>query len=427
MSTVVLIGAQWGDEGKGKITDYLAEKAEMVVRYQGGNNAGHTVIVGDEEYKLHLIPSGIITGSSECVIGNGVVIDPEVLLDEIDYLAQRGIGVEKLRIGSTAHIIMPYHKLLDGLQETSRGKEKIGTTRRGIGPCYADKINRCGIRVGDMLRPDDFHRLLSVNLKEKNEIIEKIYGEEPLSFDALYEQYCYYGKAIKQYVVDSAAYINRKIESGRKILFEGAQGTLLDIDHGTYPFVTSSNPTAGGVCPGAGVGPTVIDSVIGVAKAYLTRVGEGPFPTELFDQTGQALGSVGKEFGVTTGRPRRCGWFDAVILKYAVRVNGITSIALTKLDVLDGLKTVKICTGYRLDGNIKEDFPMNLGDLARCEPVYEELPGWMENTSDASSFEELPENARRYVERIEELAGVRTSIIAVGPGRDQTILRSEIY
>lgn len=427
MSSVVLIGAQWGDEGKGKITDYLAEGADLVVRYQGGNNAGHTVIVGDVEYKLHLIPSGIISGEKICVIGNGVVVDPVVLLDEIAYLEEKGLSVEGLRISSSAHVIMPYHKLLDSLQEEKRGLLKIGTTKRGIGPCYADKISRCGIRMGDLISPEDFRELLEMNLKEKNELLEKLYGEKPLNLEDVLAEYSEYARRIAPYITDTVTLVNDALEDGQNILFEGAQGTLLDIDHGTYPFVTSSNPTAGGACPGAGVGPTAIDRVIGVTKAYLTRVGEGPFPTELFDEVGQKLGTIGKEFGVTTGRARRCGWFDAVVMRYAVRVNGITSIALTKLDVLDTLETIKICTAYEIDGEVTRNFPLNLKDLAKARPVYEEMPGWMSSTSGARTYEELPEAAQNYICRLEELCGAEASIVAVGPDREQTILRTEMY
>jgi adenylosuccinate synthase len=426
MSSVVLIGAQWGDEGKGKITDYLAEKADLVVRYQGGNNAGHTVIVGDVEYKLHLIPSGIISQDKTCIIGNGVVVDPVVLLEEIAYLKEKGLSAENLRISSSAHVIMPYHKQLDGLQEERRSA-KIGTTKRGIGPCYMDKIARSGIRMGDLVSPEDFSEKLGNSLEEKNEILTKIYGQEPYEFDALYEEYSGYARQIAGYVIDSATLIHESLEAGKDILFEGAQGTLLDIDHGTYPFVTSSNPTAGGVCPGAGVGPTIIDKVIGVTKAYLTRVGEGPFPTELFDATGQALGDIGQEFGTTTGRARRCGWFDAVVMKYAVRINGITDIALTKMDVMDGMETISICTGYELDGEVIGNYPTQLKEFARCKPIYEQMPGWMQKTSDITTFEELPKNAKEYIRRIEDLVGAKVSIVAVGPGREQTINRYPIF
>lgn len=426
MSSVVLIGAQWGDEGKGKITDYLAEKADLVVRYQGGNNAGHTVIADGVEYKLHLIPSGVISKNKICIIGNGVVVDPVVLLEEINYLKEKGISVDNLRISSSAHVIMPYHKLLDGLQEERRS-DKIGTTKRGIGPCYMDKIARSGIRMGDLISTEDFAEKLASALEEKNELLIKVYGKEPYDFDALYEEYTGYAKLIEKFVVDSATLIHESLEQEKDVLFEGAQGTLLDIDHGTYPFVTSSNPTAGGVCPGAGVGPTVIDKVIGVTKAYLTRVGEGPFPTELFDTDGEALGRIGQEFGVTTGRPRRCGWFDAVVMKYAVRINGITDIALTKMDVLDGMETISVCTGYELDGKIIKNYPTQLKQFARCKPVYEVVPGWMQKTSDIKEFDELPENAKKYIAYIEKLVGAKVSIVAVGPGRDQTINRYPVF
>lgn len=426
MSSVVLIGAQWGDEGKGKITDYLADKADLVVRYQGGNNAGHTVIVEGVEYKLHLIPSGIIAKDKLCVIGNGVVIDPVVLLEEIQYLADKGIGVDNLRISASAHVIMPYHKLLDELQERGRA-DKIGTTKRGIGPCYMDKFSRSGIRMSDFVDVDIFAEKLSANLKEKNALFTKVYQEEPYAFHKILDEYSAYAEKIRPYVIESATVINKEMEAGKDVLFEGAQGTLLDIDHGTYPFVTSSNPTAGGVCPGAGVGPTTIDKVVGVTKAYLTRVGEGPFPTELSDQTGDYLGRVGAEFGVTTGRARRCGWFDGVVMRYAVRINGITDISLTKLDVLDGLESIKICTAYEMDGQTIEDFPTQLKDFARCRPVYETLEGWQSDTTAITDFEDLPPQAKAYIARIEEISGAKVSLVAVGPGREQTINRYPIF
>lgn len=427
MSSVVLVGAQWGDEGKGKITDYLAEQAQVVVRTQGGNNAGHTVIVGEEEFKLHLIPSGILYADTVCVIGNGVVIDPVVLLEEMAYLQGKGVAISNLRISSTAHVIMPYHKKLDGLEEESRGANKIGTTKRGIGPAYMDKYARSGIRVIDLLDRDEFSRLLERNLAEKNKLLQQVYQTEGFRQEAIMAEYLAYAEQLRPYVADASLLVNTALGSGQHVLFEGAQGTLLDVDHGTYPYVTSSYPVAGGACIGAGIGPTKISKVVGVAKAYTTRVGEGPFPTELHDETGRVLRDVGKEFGTTTGRERRCGWLDAVILKYAVRVNGIDFLALTKLDVLDSLDTVKICTGYDYNGEILSEFPQSLKALALCKPIYEELPGWKQELTEVESFADLPANAQNYIYRIEQLAGARVAMVAVGPKRNQTILRENIF
>lgn len=427
MSTVVLIGAQWGDEGKGKITDFLAEQADMVVRSQGGNNAGHTVVVGAEEFKLHLVPSGILYAGKTCVIGNGVVIDPQVLLAELEYLKQRGITTAQLAISANAHVIMPYHRLLDGLEEEARGAHKIGTTKRGIGPAYMDKTARAGIRMGDLLDEAEFANQLRSNLEVKNTVLTKIYGAEPLNYESIYQEYLGYAQKLAPFVVDSSLIVNERIARGDKVLFEGAQGTLLDLDQGTYPYVTSSHPTAGGACTGAGVGPTKIDRVLGVIKAYTTRVGEGPFPTELSDETGQFISAKGHEFGTTTGRPRRCGWFDAVIARYAVRVNGISDLAVTKLDVLSGLATIKLGIGYRVRDQYLTEFPQSQKLLSQCVPVYEELPGWQEDLTGVRSYDELPLNARNYISRLEELTGVPASIIAVGPGREQTIVRAKLF
>ncbi|MBS4026842.1 MAG: adenylosuccinate synthase [Clostridia bacterium] len=427
MSTVVLIGAQWGDEGKGKITDFLAEKADVVVRYQGGNNAGHTVVVGETEYKLHLIPSGILYPRTICVIGNGVVVDPEVLLRELAYLKERGIDTTGLRISSNAHVIMPYHKMLDELEEERRGKNKIGTTKRGIGPCYMDKYARAGIRIADLLEKDELAEKLEVVLEQKNHLLEKVYGVKGLDFEEVLAAFCGYGQQIKDFVTDTSLLINDFYNSGKNVLFEGAQGTLLDLDHGTYPYVTSSHPIAGGACIGAGIGPTRINKVLGVVKAYTTRVGEGPFPTELQDELGEAIRKAGWEFGTTTGRPRRCGWFDVVMFKYSVRISGIDHVALTKLDVLDQLETIKVCVGYNHRGQVITSFPTSLKALAECEPVYEELPGWLEDTSRARSVSDLPENAQKYIKRIEELTGVKAAIIAVGPKREQTIVVERLF
>lgn len=427
MSAVVLIGAQWGDEGKGKITDFLAEKADVVVRYQGGSNAGHTVVVDDEEYKLHLVPSGILYPGTICVVGNSVVVDPEVLLKEIKDLNQRGISTDNLRISDRAQVIMPYHRRLDEVQEETKGTNKIGTTKRGIGPCYTDKASRVGIRISDLLEKEVFEGKLEENLAEKNTLLKKVYGMDGFNKEDILEKYAEYTEKLRQYIADTSIVVNETIDQGKKVLFEGAQGTLLDIDHGTYPFVTSSHPVAGGACTGAGVGPTKITKVLGVAKAYTTRVGEGPFPTELFDATGDIIRNQGAEFGTTTGRPRRCGWFDAVILRYSARLSGLTGIALTKLDVLDQLEEIKICAGYEYQGQVLKEFPASLKTLAECRPVYEVMEGWKADTTNARTYGDLPENARKYIKRIEELVGVKISIIAVGPGRAQTITREEIF
>lgn len=427
MSTVVLIGAQWGDEGKGKITDFLARQAEVVVRSQGGNNAGHTVVVDDKEYKLHLIPSGILYPEKLCVIGNGVVIDPKVLLEEIDYLAENGIQTDNLRISSSAHVIMPYHKKLDELQEERRGNKKIGTTKRGIGPCYMDKIARTGIRIIDLINANDFKETLGSALQDKNYLFDKVYNTTGFELQEIYDEYMQYAERIRPYVTDTSVLINKAIDEKRDVLFEGAQGTLLDIDHGTYPFVTSSYPTSGGACVGSGVGPTKIDSVLGVVKAYTTRVGEGPFPTELRNEMGDQIRKAGHEFGTTTGRPRRCGWMDAVILRYAARINGLTGIAVTKLDVLDGLETLKICTAYKYQGEILNEFPSSLKVLEQCQPVYEELPGWQQETSEIEDYNDLPQNAKRYLHRLEELSGVKIDMVSVGPGRKQTIVINNTF
>lgn len=427
MAAVVLIGAQWGDEGKGKITDFLSEKADVVVRYQGGNNAGHTVVVNGEEFKLHLIPSGILYADKTCVIGNGVVIDPNVLLQELDYLEKRGVKTGNLLISSAAQVIMPYHLVLDGLEEEVRGENKIGTTKRGIGPAYIDKVARTGIRIIDLLNKDEFAEKLRYNLKVKNNLLEKVYDREPLKFEEIYETYLGYAEKIRPMVTDTSLAINESIRSGGKVLFEGAQGTLLDVDHGTYPYVTSSHPIAGGACIGAGVGPTRIDQVVGVIKAYTTRVGEGPFPTELLDKVGEQMLIKGREFGTTTGRARRCGWFDAVIARYAVRVSGISDFVVTKLDVLTGFETLKICVGYRVGEEMLQEFPCRQKDFMQARPIYEELPGWQEDLTNVRRFEDLPAAAKNYILRIEELTGVPVTLVANGPEREQTIVRGDIF
>jgi len=428
MSTFIVLGAQWGDEGKGKMTDYLAEGADVVARFQGGNNAGHTVEVGDKQYKLHLIPSGILYEDKINIIGNGVVVDPKALFEEIEYLKGLGVKVtpKNLMISDRAQLIMPYHRVLDGIKERARGKKDIGTTGKGIGPCYTDKMERSGIRVCDLLHKDIFRECLKENVEEKNAIITKIYSEAPLDFDEILKQYLEFGEKIRPFVKETSVEIYNRIKAGKKVLFEGAQGTLLDIDYGTYPYVTSSNTIAGGVCTGSGIGPTMIDSAVGIAKAYTTRVGKGPFPTELFDETGEWIRQKGHEFGVTTGRSRRCGWLDLVILKTSARVSGLTSFAVTKIDTLAGLKSIKICTSYRFEGKVIDYIPASLEDLAKCEPIFEEFEGWDESIENARSYNELPENAKKYLMRIQEITKTHISIVSVGPRRDQTMQISEI-
>ena len=423
MSAFIVLGAQWGDEGKGKMTDYLAERADVVVRFQGGNNAGHTVEVEDKQYKLHLIPSGILHNEKMNIIGNGVVLDPKALFEEMNYLKELGIAItpENFIISDRAQLIMPYHRILDGIKESARGKNDIGTTKKGIGPCYTDKMERCGLRVCDLMHKDVFAEKLKENIEDKNEIIMKIYGGEALSYDGILKEYQEYAEMIRPFVRDTSVEVYNRIKQGKNVLFEGAQGALLDIDYGTYPFVTSSSTIAGGVCTGAGIGPTMIDSAVGIAKAYTTRVGKGPFPTELNDSTGEWIREKGHEYGVTTGRSRRCGWLDIVILKSSARVSGLTSFVVTKIDTLAGLEKVKMCTGYKLDGKEIDYFPASLEDLERCEPIYEEFDGWDESIENARAYEDIPENAKIYLKRIEELTDTRVSIVSVGPKRDQTM------
>jgi len=419
MENTVILGAQWGDEGKGKVIDIFAQKADYIVRYQGGNNAGHTVVIGEDEFVLHLIPSGILHKKKICVIANGVVVDPKALLEEIKMLQGRGISVEdRLFISEDAHVIFPYHKLLDELKEEKR--KKIGTTKRGIGPCYADKVARSGIRIADLLDEITLKEKLQANLDEKNEILSKIYGRKGFSFDELYGEYRIYAGQIGRYVANTTVMLNNAIRQRKKILFEGAQGTLLDVDHGTYPFVTSSNSTAGGASTGTGVGPTRIGKVIGVVKAYTTRVGEGPFPTEFDKDLMEKIRRKGKEFGATTGRPRRCGWFDSVIVKHSITVNGIDEIVVTKLDVLDDLESIKICTAYKFGGRTYTDFPSSIRVLTGCEPVYEEFPGWKEDTTGVTSYLRLPKNAKNYLKRIQALLKTKIVLISVGSDRKQT-------
>lgn len=428
MKGSVVIGAQWGDEGKGKITDFLAAEADVVVRYQGGNNAGHTVEVEDKRYKLHLIPSGILNDNALCVIGDGVVIDPEALINEIMYLEKEGISVnpDKLVISDRAHLIMPYHKVIDSLSEKSKGKDDIGTTGKGIGPCYADKHERSGIRICDLLHPDIFKEKLTANVIVKNKIIRALYEGEELDSSEIYNTYMEYAETIEKFVRDTTVVLYEALKAGKKVLFEGAQGTLLDIDYGTYPFVTSSHPISGGVCVGAGVGPTAISSAIGVCKAYTTRVGKGPFPTELEGELGDYIREKGFEYGTTTGRPRRCGWLDLVIVKYGARISGLTDLAITKLDTLSGMDKLMVCTGYEFNGKIIDYFPASLEDLARCKPVYEAMDGWDDSVQNAKSFEELHENAKKYLRKIEEYTETRISIVSVGPNREQTIVVNNI-
>lgn len=417
-----MIGAQWGDEGKGKITDLLSNSADMVVRYQGGVNAGHTVVVKDQTFKLHLIPSGILYPKTECIIGSGTVIDPKVLIQELDQLEQLGISSKNLMISETAHVTMPYHRILDVAAETSRGTQKIGTTGRGIGPTYADKSERSGLRMVDLMDTDSFKEKVRYAVANKNVILEKLYNLPPLDPEEVIVEYLAYAERLRPHVIDSSLRIAQAVQKKRNILFEGAQGTLLDLDHGTYPYVTSSNPVSGGACIGAGVGPTIIDRVIGVAKAYTTRVGEGPFPTELEDEVGDLLGDRGAEFGTTTGRQRRCGWFDAVIGRYAVRINGLDCLAVTKLDVLDTLDEIKVCVAYDIDGQRCSDFPTNAKAFARCTPIYETVPGWKTSTEDCRTLEDLPARALDYLKFLAELMAVPIAIVSLGAGRDQTII-----
>ena len=428
MSAFIVLGAQWGDEGKGKMTDYLAEEADVVVRFQGGNNAGHTVEVGDKQYKLHLIPSGILYDDKVNVIGNGVVVDPQALFEEISYLEGLGAKItpEKLIKSDRAHLIMPYHKVLDKLKEKARGKNDIGTTGKGIGPCYTDKFERCGIRVCDLLHEEVFEEKLRENVKMKNDMITKVLGGEALDVEKILADYKEYAKKLRPFVKDTSVEVFDAIKSDKNVLFEGAQGMLLDIDYGTYPYVTSSNTTSGGVCNGTGVGPTLITNAIGIAKAYTTRVGKGPFPTELLDETGDWIREKGHEYGVTTGRSRRCGWLDLVILKTTARVCGLTSLAVTKIDTLAGLEKLKVCVGYKFEDKVIDYFPASLEDLAKCEPIFEEFDGWCDEVADARSYDELPENAKKYLKKIEEFTQTRIAYVSVGPKRDQTMKIAEI-
>jgi len=420
MPSRIVIGAQWGDEGKGKIIDILSKKSDYIVRYQGGNNAGHTVVIGDESFILHLIPSGILHKGKICIIGNGVVVNPKALISEIEDLRRRSIKVDgNLLISEEAHLIFPYHWKMDELRELSKGKGKIGTTKRGIGPCYTDKVSRCGIRMVDLLDDEIFQKKLRENLKEKNKILRNVYGFKGFSYNKLYKQYCGYRKEIRKYIGDTKLIINEALDRKKRVLFEGAQGTLLDVDFGTYPFVTSSNTIAGGACAGTGVGPAKIGEVIGVVKAYTTRVGEGPFPTEFSDKLMRIIRNKGKEFGATTGRPRRCGWFDSLLVRHAVLVNSIEEIVVTKLDVLDDLEKIKVCVGYRYKGRLYKNFPANTEMLFNVKPVYEELPGWMSDTTKVKTYSKLPKNAKKYLSCLANMLGVKIGMVSVGSDRKQ--------
>ncbi|HEY3501348.1 MAG TPA: adenylosuccinate synthase [Actinocatenispora sp.] len=427
MPAIVVVGGQWGDEGKGRATDQLGDRIDYVVRYQGGNNAGHTIVTPEgEKFALHLLPSGVITPGVVTVIGNGVVVDPKVLLGEMDGLAARGVPTDKLLISADAHLIMPYHRITDKLTERYLGVQRIGTTGRGIGPAYGDKIARVGIRMQDLLDPGILAQKLQGALREMNQVLVKVYNRKAVDADAVCEEYLGYAERLRPHIADTRLVLDKALSDGRTVLLEGAQATMLDLDHGTYPFVTSSNPTSGGACVGAGIPPTRIDRVVGVSKAYATRVGAGPFPTELFDDAGEHLRKVGGEYGTTTGRPRRTGWFDAVVARYATRVNGLTDMVLTKLDILSGLDRVPLCVAYDVDGERVDEMPMTQTGFHHAKPVYEYLDGWWEDLAEVRRWEDLPAAARRYVERVEELSGVRVSVIGVGPRRDQTIVLHDL-
>jgi adenylosuccinate synthase len=423
MTATVILGSQWGDEGKGKITDRYSRDADVVVRFQGGNNAGHTIVVEGERFALSLIPSGVLYPQVTPVIGNGTVVDPAVLIREMDELAERGIDPSRVRVSGNAHVIMPYHRKMDAVLERYLGEEQIGTTKRGIGPAYMDKFSRFGIRMQDLFDPKIFRKKLEVVLKDKNRQLQKVYNQLPLDLEEMYEEYLGYAARLEGHITDTSLLVWEAIHGGKTVLFEGAQGTLLDIDHGTYPFVTSSNSTAGGASTGSGVGPRDLDNIIGVAKAYISRVGTGPFPTELLDETGDRMIEIGGEYGVVTGRRRRCGWLDAVALRYSARVNGLTEIALTKLDILSHFDPIKIAIAYESDGTRYDEFPRQQSVLYHCTPIYEELEGWNVDISKVASYDDLPLAAKAYVERVEELSGVRVSSVGVGPGREATLMR----
>ncbi|MCB9203185.1 MAG: adenylosuccinate synthase [Flavobacteriales bacterium] len=428
MPTFVVVGLQWGDEGKGKITDILSAKSDYIVRYQGGNNAGHTVYVGENKFVLHLLPSGVLQDKGKCIIANGVVVDPKAFMEEIDTLESQGLSTDHVFISRRAHIIMPYHIMLDTYREEFAGKGQIGTTKRGIGPCYEDKISRVGIRAIDLLNPDILEEKIKENLKVKNALFEKLFDKPTVDYKDILEQYLEYGKKLAHRIVDTELEINQAIDEGKNVLFEGAQALMLDIDFGTYPYVTSSSPTTGGVTVGAGVPPNKLETLIGVSKAYSTRVGNGPYPTELFDEVGEQIRKVGHEFGATTGRPRRCGWLDLVALKHACMINGITHLVITKLDVLSKFKNIKVCTAYETeDGKVIDYFTSSTTKLALYKPIYEELPGWDEDITKISSFDELPQNAQSYIHFIEKYLGIEVYLVSVGPERTQNILKKELF
>ena len=422
MSAVVIVGAQWGDEGKGKATDLLGPRADYVVKPNGGNNAGHTVVVNGQKFELKLLPAGILSENATPVIGNGVVVNPEALFSEIEGLQARGADTSKLKISANAHLVAPYHQTMDKVTERFLGKRAIGTTGRGIGPAYMDKVGRLGIRVQDILDESILRQKVEGALRQKNQLLVKVYNRRHVEADEIVDYFMSYAERLKPMIVDTTQLLNKALDEGKTLLMEGGQATFLDVDHGTYPFVTSSNPTAGGACVGSGVGPTRISRVIGIQKAYTTRVGAGPFPTELFDKMGDFLRTTGGEFGVNTGRPRRCGWYDAVLARQAVRINGFTDLFITKLDVLTGLEKIPVCVAYEVDGVRFDDIPMTQTDFHHAKPIYEYFDGWNESISDAKTLEELPENARKYVHKLEELSGCRISAIGVGPDRDQTIV-----
>ncbi|MBW2216789.1 MAG: adenylosuccinate synthase [Deltaproteobacteria bacterium] len=428
MSNLVVVGTQWGDEGKGKVVDLMTAKADMVVRFQGGANAGHTLVVEGKQFIFHIIPSGILYEGKKCLIGNGLVVDPEVLLEEIDSLGKSGIEVDskRLSLSDKVHIIMPYHKAIDLAKEDAKGKSKIGTTGRGIGPCYEDKVARTGIRAVDFTDPEVLEEKIRANLKEKNLVLTKLLGAEPLEVEPILEKYLALAEKLTPYITDVSIELDQALKEGGKILFEGAQGTHLDIDHGTYPFVTSSNPVAGNACAGAGIGPNQLHHILGIVKAYTTRVGAGPFVTELEDETGNYIQEQGKEFGATTGRRRRCGWLDLVVLRDSARLNGLSSLAITKLDVLTGLDLLKMCVGYEIDSEKVTSRPASMKKMAQCKPIYKEMPGWDEDITQARQVDQLPENAQAYIRAIEEMSGIPVSIISVGPGREETIIVQEL-
>lgn len=423
MAVRVVVGTQWGDEGKGKYIDMLAEQSDFIVRFSGGNNAGHTIVANGVKYALHLIPSGILHTNKTCIIGNGVVIDPAVLLKEMKDLNDRGVTTDHLLISDRAHLIMPYHKELDELQEQFRGNNSIGTTKRGIGPCYADKIERCGIRMCDFIDKEEFTKKVKSNLELKNLIIERVYGGKPFDAESIIEEYLGYAEQLKSYITDTTSILGKAIDEGKNILFEGAQANFLDIDFGTYPYVTSSNPISGGVCTGSGIGPAYVNEVYGVLKAYTSRVGAGPFPTEQQNEIGDTIRELGWEYGTTTGRPRRCGWLDTVMIRYAAKINSLTSLAINHVDTIGKLEKIKLCVAYKKDGELINYFPASLNELAKCEPVYEEFDPWNEDISNVKSYDNLPDNAKKYLGRIEELVGVKIGLIGVGKDREQIIVR----